>query len=143
MRAMTMALATLAMLGAPVLTAAPALADGIERPRVERPAPRPRPRPAPRVEAPPPVVRESPPVPLFVPAPPPAPPSREVHLSDGFFMTPLSGGVGFGIDGGSYGGGGSVTISQGGPQFSGAGRDLSAYRISRRGGGGGGHHCGC
>jgi hypothetical protein len=131
MRAMTLALAALAMVSAPVFTAAPALADGIERPRTERPAPRPRPRPAPRVEepAPPPVIRESAPQPIYVPAPP-SPPSNEVHLSDGFFMTPLAGGVGHDLGGGSYASASARVSIGGGPTFSGAGRDLSGYRSS-------------
>jgi hypothetical protein len=129
MRAMTLALAALAMVGAPVFSATPALADGIERPRTERPAPRPRPRPAPPVEqpAPPPVYREGPAQPLYVPAPPPAP-SNEIHLSDGFFMTPLAGGVGRDIGGGAFAYASARVSGHGGATFSGAGRDLSAYR---------------
>lgn len=143
MRAFTLALAALTMLGTPAATIAPALADGIERPAAPAPArPRPRPRPAEPAPAPPPVIRESEPVPL---APPPAPPpvvSNELRLSDAFFMTPLSGGVGMGIGEGAVYGGGRVIITGGGATFSGAGRDLSAFRSHTHSHGGGSHHGG-
>jgi hypothetical protein len=70
--------------------------------------------------------------------------SNEVRLSDAFFMTPLSGGVGMGIGEGAVYGGGRVIISGGGATFSGAGRDLSMFRSRSHSHshGGGTHHGG-
>ena len=146
MRAFTLALAAMTLLGAPAATIAPALADGIERPAAPAPArPRPRPRPvepAP-APAPPPVIRESEPIPLAPPAPAPVV-SNEIRLSDAFFLTSLSGGVGAGVGEGGVYGGGRVIISGGGATFSGAGRDLSMFRShsSSHSHGGGSHHGG-
>ncbi|MFZ4122514.1 MAG: hypothetical protein ACOYKM_12710 [Caulobacterales bacterium] len=102
MRAIALAVAAFAMTLGDVSVAPLAHADGIEPPRRERPVPRLRVRPAPPVEAPAPIYRESPPTPLFVPAPP----SNEIHLSDGFFNSPLAGGVGYGLNSNAVGGGG-------------------------------------
>lgn len=85
-------LAALILIAAPLASAAPAFADGIERPR-ERPRQRPRPAPVPLMGAP--------------EAPRPAPvDDRYVTLSDGFF-TGSAGGVGADIGGDSYS---SVTV---------------------------------
>lgn len=98
------------MIGAPVVIGVPSVAhaDGIERPKVQRPAPRPRARPAR-------------PAPRRVEAPPPAPQiieriivrEPEMRLTDGFFYGPLTGGVGFGLDAGSGLGGGATIINGG------------------------------
>lgn len=103
------------------VVAAPSIAhaDGVERPRVSRPAARPRPSPrpapvpvAPRAEAPPPQIIER-----IIEREP------EMRLSDGFFYGPLTGGVGFQMDYGAGMGGGAVIVQGGGGHafgFSGA-----------------------
>lgn len=110
-----------------------AKADGIERPRVERPAPRPRarpaPRPAPRAEAPPPQIIER----VIIQE------SNEMKLSDGFFSGPLAGGVGFGMDAGSGLGGGATIISGGGARAS----VFVQTSVKVFGGGGGRVSAGC
>ncbi|MEL7110840.1 MAG: hypothetical protein AAGL99_16375 [Pseudomonadota bacterium] len=74
---------------------------------------------------------------------PAVPVSNEVHLD----MASFSGGVGSGVSGGYYGGGGAVLISSGrsysGVLSHGASSFTFRSRRGRRGGGGGGGGCGC
>jgi hypothetical protein len=113
-------------------------ADGVERPRVERPAPRPRARPAPR-PAPVQPRAEAPPAPQIIERIIEREP--DMRLSDGFFYGPLTGGVGFQMDHGAGLGGGSVIVNGGGSHAAGF---SGAIRSGGKGGGFavGGGRCG-